>query len=123
MVRIDSLSSVPPYIQPPMAHVPCAMRETFISVPKITLYSMCLILLYEMRSAYFQLTLVLQVRLLRSVAHRKTCSLPFPIRSCAPKPAMRRGAYDLEFRLAPGDPDKRVISQRKRKFPAAEQFL
>jgi hypothetical protein len=30
--------------------VPCAIRETFISVPEITLYSICFILSYEMRS-------------------------------------------------------------------------
>src|SRR5882672_1305021 len=51
MVRIDSLSSVPPHIQPPIAHVPCAIRETFISVPEITVYSICFILCYEMGSA------------------------------------------------------------------------
>ena len=28
-----------PHIQPPIAHVPCAIRETFISVPEITVYS------------------------------------------------------------------------------------
>src|ERR1700731_801922 len=34
MVETDSDSSVPPHIQPPMAQVPIAMRETFSDVPE-----------------------------------------------------------------------------------------
>src|SRR6516164_7678845 len=40
MVRIDRSSSVPPHIQPPIAHVPRPMRETFCVMPSISTYSM-----------------------------------------------------------------------------------
>src|SRR5260370_21276165 len=36
MVAIDSRWSVPPHIQPPMAHVPSATRETLSCVPGIS---------------------------------------------------------------------------------------
>src|SRR5712675_3273095 len=36
MVATDSRWSVPPHIQPPMAHVPSATRETFTWVPGIS---------------------------------------------------------------------------------------
>src|SRR5271167_2551285 len=39
MVRIDSFSSVPPHIQPPMAQVPSAIREAIRFVPLISMYS------------------------------------------------------------------------------------
>src|SRR5579862_3024421 len=39
MVRIDSASSLPPHIQPPIAQVPRAIRETFIFVPDMIVYS------------------------------------------------------------------------------------
>src|SRR6056297_3518575 len=40
MVAIDRSSSVPPHIQPPMAHVPRATRETSISVPGMRIFCM-----------------------------------------------------------------------------------
>src|SRR5580704_14070118 len=39
MVRMDSFSSVPPHIQPPMAQVPSAIRELIKFVPLISIYS------------------------------------------------------------------------------------
>src|ERR1700730_17091808 len=39
MVRMDSFSSVPPHIQPPMAQVPSAIRELTRFVPSILMYS------------------------------------------------------------------------------------
>src|SRR4029077_20286373 len=39
MVRMDSFSSVPPHIQPPMAQVPSAIRELMIFVPLTSIYS------------------------------------------------------------------------------------
>src|ERR1700751_3171272 len=39
MVRMDSFSSVPPHIQPPMAQVPSAIRELTIFVPPMSMYS------------------------------------------------------------------------------------
>ena len=41
---------VPPHIHPPIAHVPWAIREAFISVPEIIVYSICFILSCEMRT-------------------------------------------------------------------------
>jgi hypothetical protein len=58
VVRIDSLSSVPPRIEPPIAHVPCTIRETFISVPEITAYSIFVILSYDMKSTITSFTFV-----------------------------------------------------------------
>src|SRR5262245_27515040 len=40
MVRIDRSSSVPHHIQPPIAHVPSPMRETFCAMPSISTCSM-----------------------------------------------------------------------------------
>src|SRR5215204_1532497 len=40
MVRMDSASSVPPHIQPPIAHVPSAMREAFTGAVAISRVSM-----------------------------------------------------------------------------------
>src|SRR5260370_39960713 len=42
MVRMDSFSSVPPPIQPPMAQVPSAIRELIRCVPLISIYSIML---------------------------------------------------------------------------------
>src|SRR5260370_41327362 len=42
MVRMDSFSSVPPHIQPPMAQVPSAIRELIRCVPLISIYSIML---------------------------------------------------------------------------------
>lgn len=42
MVLIDSWSSVPPHIQPPMAQVPKPILETFSDVPGIKTNSMLL---------------------------------------------------------------------------------
>src|SRR6267154_1824749 len=39
MVRMDSFSSVPPHIQPPMAQVPIAIRELTRFVPSMLMYS------------------------------------------------------------------------------------
>src|SRR6266403_433143 len=39
MVRMDSFSSVPPHIQPPMAQVPNAIRELTRFVPSMLMYS------------------------------------------------------------------------------------
>src|SRR5229473_7453416 len=39
MVRMDSFSSVPPHIEPPMAQVPSAIRELIRFVPLISIYS------------------------------------------------------------------------------------
>src|SRR5712671_7065449 len=39
MVRMDSFSSVPPHIQPPMAQVPSAIRELTRFVPSMLMYS------------------------------------------------------------------------------------
>jgi hypothetical protein len=39
IVAIDSASSVPPHIQPPMAQVPIATRETSSVVPGMRAYS------------------------------------------------------------------------------------
>src|SRR5229473_3743704 len=39
MVRIDSFSSLPPHIQPPMAQVPSAIREELRLVPLILMCS------------------------------------------------------------------------------------
>src|ERR1700739_1023577 len=44
MVRMDSFSSVPPHIQPPMAHVPSAIRELTRFVPSISMYSIMVVL-------------------------------------------------------------------------------
>jgi hypothetical protein len=40
MVAIDSASSVPPHIHPPMAQVPIATGDSLIDVPGILLRSM-----------------------------------------------------------------------------------
>src|SRR5262249_36395271 len=40
MVRIDCSSSVPPHIQPPIAHVPRPMRAAFGTTPAISMCSM-----------------------------------------------------------------------------------
>src|SRR6266403_1644722 len=48
MVRMDSLSSVPPHIQPPMAQVPSAIRELIRLVPAMFMYSSMLILLFSL---------------------------------------------------------------------------
>ena len=40
MVAIDSASSVPPHIQPPIAQVPSVMRETLSPVPGMSANSM-----------------------------------------------------------------------------------
>jgi hypothetical protein len=40
IVEIDSASSVPPHIQPPMAQVPIATRDTLSDVPGISARSM-----------------------------------------------------------------------------------
>jgi hypothetical protein len=40
MARIASSSLLPPPIQPPIAHVPSAMRESRIEVPGISTKSM-----------------------------------------------------------------------------------
>ena len=40
MVLIDASSSVPPHIQPPIAQVPSAMRDTLNEVPGIATNSM-----------------------------------------------------------------------------------
>src|ERR1700756_1189680 len=45
MVRMDSFSSVPPHIQPPMAQVPSAIRELMIFVPSMLMYSSMLFFL------------------------------------------------------------------------------
>src|SRR6266853_4885867 len=39
MVRMDSFSSVPPHIQPPLAQVPSAIRELTRFVPSMLMYS------------------------------------------------------------------------------------
>src|SRR2546422_10485849 len=44
MVRMDSFSSVPPHIQPPMAQVPSAIRELTRFVPSILMYSSMVVL-------------------------------------------------------------------------------
>src|SRR5712692_8874836 len=44
MVRMDSFSSVPPHIQPPMAQVPSAIRELTMFVPWISMYSSMVVL-------------------------------------------------------------------------------
>ena len=41
MVRIDSVSSVPPHIQPPIAQVPSPMREGASFVPGMRKVSIC----------------------------------------------------------------------------------
>src|SRR5947209_5304110 len=43
MVRMDSFSSLPPHIHPPMAQVPKPIRELFRLVPLIVVYSKALI--------------------------------------------------------------------------------
>jgi hypothetical protein len=43
MVRIASISSVPPHIHPPIAHVPSPIRDIFKLVPAIVADSMFLL--------------------------------------------------------------------------------
>src|SRR5216683_6868032 len=45
MVRMDSFSSVPPHIQPPMAQVPSAIRELMRFVPSMLMNSSMVVLL------------------------------------------------------------------------------
>src|SRR4029077_19750502 len=53
MVRMDSFSSVPPHIQPPMAQVPSAIRELTRFVPAMLMYSSMVILSrYLVRDRY-----------------------------------------------------------------------
>src|SRR5437879_4974067 len=56
IVSIDSVSSLPPHIQPPMAQVPIAMRETSSEVPGTLANGM-------LRSRYFGLLPTIQLLL------------------------------------------------------------
>src|SRR5580704_6117871 len=63
MVRMDSFSSLPPHIQPPMAQVPSAIRELTRFVPSMLMYSSMLPYLL----IHFEIVVLLAERLRVSV--------------------------------------------------------
>src|SRR5580693_8272651 len=72
---MDSFSSVPPHIQPPMAHVPSAIRELIKFVSAISMYSV--IFVPSFFSNYFQLptTAVLSTGIVHQLANASSGSI------------------------------------------------